>query len=266
METIDMLTINFLAVLTMMLLGWVVSLIYKNVTHVDSLWGVGFVLIAWLTFGMADGFAGRRILITLLVSLWGLRLSLHLSRRNWGHGEDPRYAAWRRESGDRFWLVSLVKVFVLQAVFLWIISVALQWAQLSAVPDRFTAWDVLGLLVWIVGFIFEAVADQQLYRFKADPGNKGKVMDQGLWAYSRHPNYFGESLMWWGIFLIALSTPAGWWTVVSPLVITTVLLKMTGVTLMEKTIVHTKPGYNDYIARTNAFVPWFPKKSKEVGS
>jgi steroid 5-alpha reductase family enzyme len=263
METVDIMTMNFLAVLAMMLLGWVASLIYKNVTHVDSLWGVGFVLIAWLTFGMADGFVGRRFLITLLVSLWGLRLSLHLSRRNWGHGEDPRYAAWRQKSGNRFWLVSLVKVFILQAVFLWVISVALQWAQLSAVPDGFTAWDYLGLGVWMIGFIFEAFADQQLYRFKADSGNKGKVMDKGLWAYSRHPNYFGESLMWWGIFLIALSTPAGWWTVISPVVITVVLLKMTGVSLMEKTIVHTKPGYNDYIARTNAFIPWFPKKSKE---
>ena len=265
MEIFSILMVNFWAVLGMMLLGWVVSLISKNVTHVDSLWGVGFVLIAWLTFGMADGFVGRRVLISLLVTLWGLRLSLHLSRRNWGHGEDPRYAAWRAKSGDRFWLVSLGKVFVLQAVFLWIIALALQWAQISPVPDRFTAWDILGLAVWIVGFGFEAVADQQLYRFKADPANKGRVMDQGLWAYSRHPNYFGEALMWWGVFLIALSTPAGWWTMISPVVITVVLLKMTGVSLMEKTIVHTKPGYRDYIARTNAFIPWFPKNSKEAG-
>ena len=263
METMDIFIINFLAVLAMMLLGWVVSLISKNVTHVDSLWGVGFVMIAWLSFTMAEGFMGRRILVTLLVSLWGLRLSLHLSRRNWGHGEDPRYAAWRQKSGNRFWLVSLVKVFVLQAVFLWIISLALQWAQISTVPDSFTALDYIGLAVWIVGFAFEAFADQQLARFKALPGNKGKVMDQGLWAYSRHPNYFGESLMWWGIFLIALSTPAGWWTVVSPLVITTVLLKMTGVTLMEKAIVNTRPGYSDYIARTNAFIPWFPRKTNK---
>lgn len=264
MEIIDIFTINFLAVLAMMLLGWFVSLITKNVTHVDSLWGLGFVLIAWLTFTIAQGFVGRRFLITLLVTLWGLRLSLHLSRRNWGQGEDPRYAAWRRESGERFWLVSLVKVFVLQTVFLWTIALALQWAQLSPVPDSFTFWDILGLGVWSLGFLFEAFADQQLYRFKAKPGNKGKVMDQGLWAYSRHPNYFGESLIWWGIFLIALSTPAGWWTVLSPVVITVVLLKMTGVSLMEKTIVQTKPGYGDYMARTNAFVPWFPKKPKDV--
>ena len=263
MDTIAVMVINFSAVLAMMLLGWVVSLIYRNVTLVDSLWGLGFVLIAWLTFAMSDGFLGRRILVVLLVTLWGLRLSLHLSRRNWGHGEDPRYTAWRRKSGRRFWLVSLFKVFILQAVFLWVISLALQWSQISAVPDRFTAWDAIGLAVWVLGFIFEALADQQLYRFKSDPDNKGKVMDKGLWAFSRHPNYFGESTMWWGIFLIALSTPWGFWTVISPIVITVVLLKMTGVSLMEKTIVNTKPGYRDYIARTNAFIPWFPKKPKE---
>jgi len=262
METMDIFTINFLAVLAMMLMGWGASLITKNVTHVDSLWGLGFVLIAWLTFTMTEGFVGRRILISFLVTLWGLRLSLHLSRRNWGHGEDPRYAAWREKSGDRFWLVSLVKVFVLQAVFLWVISLALQWGQLSTQPSNFTVFDSLGFAVWAVGFYFETVGDWQLARFKADSGNKGKVMDQGLWAYTRHPNYFGESLMWWGIFLIALATPVGWWTIVSPIVITVVLLKMTGVTLMEKAIVHTRPGYGDYIARTNAFLPWFPKKGE----
>jgi steroid 5-alpha reductase family enzyme len=259
METITILSINFSAVLVMMLVGWVISVIYRNVTIVDSLWGLGFVLVAWLTFAMADGFLGRRLLLSLMATLWGLRLSLHLSRRNWRHGEDPRYAAWRKESKGRFWLVSLFKVFILQAVFLWFISLALQWGQLASQPGGLTPLDFAGLAVWIIGFGFESIADFQLARFKADPNNKGKVMDQGLWAYSRHPNYFGESLMWWGIFLIALATPSGWWTAISPIIITLVLLKMTGVTLMEKAIVHTRPGYRDYISRTNAFLPWFPK-------
>jgi steroid 5-alpha reductase family enzyme len=247
-----------------MLLGWVISLLYRNVTIVDSLWGLGFVLIAWLTFSMAEaeGFYGRKVLIVLMVTLWGLRLSLHLAWRNWGHGEDPRYAAWRKKSGDRFWLVSLFKVFILQAVFLWAIALALQWGMLATQPAEYTLLDFLGLAVWVIGFFFEATGDWQLARFKADPTNKGRVMDQGLWAYSRHPNYFGESLMWWGVFLIALATPAGWWTIISPLLITAVLLKMTGVTLMEKSIVHTRPGYSDYIARTNTFFPWFPKKKE----
>ncbi len=264
MDVITVIGINFLAVLAMMLLGWVISLVYKNVTIVDSLWGLGFVLIAWLTFAMADGFYGRKILITTLVSLWGLRLFLHLSWRNWGHGEDPRYGSWRKESGDRFWLVSLFKVFILQAIFLWAIALALQWGQLSSQPERLTWLDYLGLTAWIIGFFFEAVGDWQLARFKANPSNKGLVMDQGLWAYTRHPNYFGETLIWWGIFLITLATPGSWWTIISPLIITVVLLKMTGVTLMEKTIVHTRPGYREYIERTNAFLPWLPKKKEAL--
>lgn len=264
MDITTILAVNFTAVLGMMLLGWIISLIYKNVTIVDSLWGLGFILIAWLTYAMAGGFPGRKLLITLLVTLWGLRLVLHLSWRNWGHGEDPRYASWREESGERFWLVSLFKVFMLQAVFLWVIALALQWGQLQPQPSELIWLDYVGLGLWGIGFYFEAVGDWQLARFKADPGNKGHVMDQGLWAYSRHPNYFGESLIWWGIYVIALGTPSGWWTVVSPMVITTVLLKMTGVTLMEKTIVHTRPKYREYIQRTNAFLPWFPKKGVDA--
>ena len=130
MDITSILITNFIAVLGMMLLGWMISLITKNVTIVDSLWGLGFVLIAWLTFFNAEGFQGRMLLITLLVTIWGMRLSLHLSWRNWGHGEDPRYGRWREESGDRFWLISLFKVFVLQAIFLWAIALALQWGQM----------------------------------------------------------------------------------------------------------------------------------------
>lgn len=264
METATVMMMNFLAVLAMMLTGWLVSLIYRNVTIVDSLWGLGFVIIAWLTFSMAGGYLGRKLLITVLVTLWGVRLVLHLSWRNWGRGEDPRYASWRQKSGDGFWLVSLFKVFILQAVFLWVISLALQWGQLSGHPSGLIWLDYVGLGIWIVGFFFEAVGDFQLARFKADTDQKGRVMDQGLWAYSRHPNYFGESLIWWGIYVIALATPSGWWTIISPVIITTVLLKMTGVSLMEKAIVHTRPGYRDYIQRTNAFVPWFPKKEVDL--
>jgi len=263
METQTILLVNFIAVLGMMLLGWIISLIYRNVTIADSLWGLGFILIAWLTYSMAGGFQVRRLLIALLVTLWGLRLVLHLSWRNWGHGEDPRYASWRKESGDGFWLVSLFKVFILQSVFLWVISLALQWGQISPQPAELTWLDFVGLGLWSIGFFFEAVGDWQLARFKANPDQAGRVMDKGLWACSRHPNYFGESLIWWGVFVIALATPFSWWTIISPIIITTVLLKMTGVTLMEETIVHTRPGYGDYIARTNTFFPWFPKKEMD---
>jgi steroid 5-alpha reductase family enzyme len=256
--------LNLTAVILMMILGWFLSLILKNVTVVDSLWGLGFVLIAWLTFFLTDGFLGRRLLIALLVTVWGLRLSIYLSRRNWGKGEDPRYGSWREKSGKHFWIVSLFKVFLLQSLFLWAISLSLQYGAASKTPAMITWLDLCGLSLWMVGFVFEAVGDWQLAAFKSNPANKGKVMDRGLWAYTRHPNYFGECLMWWGIFVIAFSTPNSWWTVLSPLIITAVLLKMTGIPLTEKTIVAHRPGYKEYIQRTPAFIPWFPKKKKNV--
>jgi steroid 5-alpha reductase family enzyme len=255
---------NLTAVILMMILGWFLSLVLKNVTVVDSLWGLGFVLIAWLTFFLTDGFLGRRLLIALMVTVWGLRLSIYLSRRNWGKGEDPRYGSWRKKSGKHFWIVSLFKVFLLQSLFLWAISLSLQYGAVSKTPAMITWLDLCGLSLWMVGFVFEAVGDWQLAAFKSNPANKGKVMDRGLWAYTRHPNYFGECLMWWGIFVIAFSTPNSWWTVLSPLIITAVLLKMTGIPLTERTIVAHRPGYKEYIQRTPAFIPWFPEKKKKV--
>jgi len=251
---------NLAAVAATMIIGWLISLRYRNVTIVDSLWGLGFVLIVWITFSLSEGFPGRKTLIASLVTVWGMRLSIYLSRRNWGAGEDARYGEWRKKNGERFRVVSLYKVFLLQAVFLWTIALVLQWGQLSPAPDQFVWLDILGVFVWVFGFVFESVGDRQLARFKADPTNKGRVMDRGLWAYTRHPNYFGEFLIWWGFFLITLSTPNSWWTVISPLIITAVLLKMTGIPLTEATIVKTRPRYNDYIKRTSAFVPWFPRK------
>ena len=251
---------NLVVVAVMMIAGWLVSLWVKNVTFVDTLWGLGFVIIAWMTFFKADGYWLRQLLIASLTTAWGVRLSIHLAWRNWGHGEDPRYAAWREQAGDTFWLVSLYKVFLIQAAFMWVIALTVQVGQISPTPAYLTPLDFFGTLVWGIGFWFEAVADFQLAQFKADAANKGKVMRQGLWAYSRHPNYFGEFLSWWGLYLIALSAVGSWWTVISPILITLVLLKMTGVTLMEKTIVDTRPGYRDYIRRTNAFFPWLPRK------
>ena len=255
--------LNLLAVSAMMIAGWIISLIYKNVTIVDSLWGAGFVLIAWLTFGLADGYAGRKILLSVLTSLWGVRLAVYLSWRNWGKGEDPRYGAWRSEYGRKFWIVSLFNVFLVQAVFMWVIALALQFGQIPPEPARLTGLDYLGALLWLFGFLFESIGDWQLARFKSKAANKGKVMDRGLWAYSRHPNYFGEMLIWWGIFLITLSVPGGAWTVISPILISIVLVKITGVALTEKTILEKRPEYHDYIARTSALIPWFPKKERK---
>jgi steroid 5-alpha reductase family enzyme len=145
---------NLVAVISMMICGWLISLIYKNVSIVDSLWGLGFVLIAWLTFGQAEGFAGRKILIVLITTAWGLRLSAHLSWRNWGKGEDPRYGGWRKTAGHRFWIISLFKVFLLQALFLWVIALTIQYGQLSPTPAHLTGLDVLGSIIWMIGFVY----------------------------------------------------------------------------------------------------------------
>ncbi|MGW8222524.1 MAG: DUF1295 domain-containing protein [Syntrophobacteria bacterium] len=254
--------INLAAVMAMMFAVWLLSLMKRDASIVDVFWGLGFVVVAWLTFLEADGYLGRKVLITLLTTIWGLRLALHILIRNLGHGEDRRYQAWRAQYGARFWWVSLFTVFGLQGVLLWAISLVLQVGQISVIPARLVMLDLVGAIIWAVGFIFEAVADWQLYRFKADPENKGKVMKKGLWAYTRHPNYFGESLVWWGLFLITLATPGSAWVVISPLLITLLLLKVSGVTLLEKTIVESRPEYADYIKSTSSFIPWFPRKKQ----
>jgi steroid 5-alpha reductase family enzyme len=259
-STIVIVSWNLVAAAAMMILGWLFSVVHRNVTIVDSLWGLGFVLITWLTYALSDGYWGRSLLIAALITMWGLRLSIYLSWRNWGKGEDPRYGSWREKSGKPFWIVSLFKVFLLQALFLWIISLGPQMGQIAASPDTLTWLDALGIIVWAIGFVFESVGDWQLVRFKSDPTNQGKVMNRGLWAYSRHPNYFGEFLIWWGIFFITLSTPNSWWTIFSPIIVTAVLLKMTGIPLTEKALIERRPGYSDYIKRTSAFVPWLHTK------
>lgn len=257
------LSLNLTAIILFMIIGWFISLIIKNVTVVDSMWGLGFVMITWTTFFLADGFLVRKLLIAFLVTFWGLRLSIYLTWRNWGKIEDPRYGSWREKSGKHFWIVSLFKVFLLQALFLWAISISIQYGMSSKIPEKTTWLDLFGLIIWVVGFTFESVSDWQLARFKSNPENKYKVMDRGLWAYTRHPNYFGECLIWWGIFFISFSVPKSWWIIISPLIITGVLLKMTGIPLTEKTIVNHRPGYKEYIQRTSAFIPWFPKVKKK---
>jgi steroid 5-alpha reductase family enzyme len=254
--------INLAAAAVLMTAGWVISLVRNNVTIADSFWGLGFILIAWLTFFITDGYMARKIILTLLVTFWGLRLFIHMSRRNRGKGEDPRYAAWREKHGPSFWIISLFKVFLIQALFQWAIAFGVQFGQISALPARLTVFDYLGIMIWIAGFIIESTADYQLSAFIKNPVNKRKIMNTGLWRYSRHPNYFGESLMWWGIFVIVLSTPWGIWTIISPLLITYTLLKLTGVTLMEETEFAGNPEYQAYVSQTSAFVPWFAKKQE----
>jgi len=241
---------------------WLVSLALRNASIVDAFWGVGFVLLAVVYFVTTDGFLGRKILITTLVAVWGLRLSLYILRRNWGKPEDYRYRAFREKAGARFWWVSFFQVFLLQGVLLWLISAPILAAQFYGSPDELTAVDVLGALVWGVGLFFEAVGDWQLARFKADPASKGKVMDRGLWRYTRHPNYFGDATVWWGHFVIAAGTVDGLWTVFGPILMTVLLLRVSGVALLERAQVQTKPQYRAYVESTSAFLPRFPRRQR----
>ena len=259
-EILSILTMNLLLILGSMLALWLLSLILKNASIVDIFWGLGFVILAWLTFFRSDGFFTRSLMLSILVTVWGVRLALHIGLRNHGKGEDPRYRAWRRQQGKNFWWVSLFQVFILQSILLWIISLTVQMGQIVPYPATVTLFDVFGCIVWGTGFTFEAVADWQLARFKSNPKNQGRVMDKGLWALSRHPNYFGETLVWWGLFIIAFSSLINLWTVISPLTITYLLLNVSGVPLLERSLTKRNPKYDDYIQRTSAFFPMPPKK------
>ncbi|RJP65901.1 MAG: DUF1295 domain-containing protein [Candidatus Abyssobacteria bacterium SURF_17] len=254
---------NLAAAMALMFCVWLLSVAKKDASIVDIFWGLGFVVIAWLSFAQADGYWGREVLISLLTTAWGLRLAVHIAFRNRGKGEDPRYRTMREKHGDRFWWVSLFTVFGLQALLLWVISLVVQIGQLSKTPEQLVWLDIVGACVWAVGFFFESVGDWQLARFTADPANKSKLLTRGLWAYTRHPNYFGESLVWWGMFLIALATPYGLWAIISPLVITFLLLRVSGVPLLEESMLAAQPEYRSYAERTRAFIPWFPKKEEK---
>lgn len=245
-----------------MTVWFVLALVRKDNSIADIAWGLGFVLVAAVTFLRRGSSLFLPLLVTSLVAVWGARLAVHIFLRNRKRGEDPRYAEWRRKWGPSFLWRSYLQVFLLQGLFLLVISSPI--ILVNSNPYNPTvivdggSWFV-GFIVWCLGFLFEAVGDAQLARFKRDPGNRGKIMDKGLWRYSRHPNYFGEALMWWGIFLVALEVPLGWTTVVSPVLITFLLVRVSGIPMLEKKYAGNAE-FQAYARRTNAFVPWFPKK------
>lgn len=249
------------AILALMVVTWLVSVAIKDASIVDIIWGAGFVLVAWVAFFTGDGDDARKWLITLLASAWGLRLSTYLFIRNRGKGEDYRYQAMRRHWGPRFPLISLFTVFGLQGLLMFIISMPLQVAQLSGMPEGLTWIDYLGAALFAVGLGFEATGDFQLARFKADPANAGRVMDRGLWRYTRHPNYFGDACVWFGLWLLACDHPFGFALVISPLLMTYFLVKVTGKALLERRMKRAKPDYAAYIARTSGFFPLPPKST-----
>ena len=260
LSLLSSLGIGLVAILTAVTFVWLVSLWKWDVSIVDIFWSLGFVGTSWLYRGLGSETDFRHQMLLILVTVWGLRLALYLLWRNWGSEEDPRYQTMRASRGENFWWMSLITIFFLQGVLIWIISTPLFVVQLKAGPPLWTWTDIAGLLFWSIGFFFETVGDWQLARFKADPANRGRVMRTGLWAYTRHPNYFGDAMVWWGFFLFALSISGGLWTVVGPVVMTFLLLKVSGVALLEQTITERRPEYRDYIQQTNAFLPWFPRR------
>lgn len=253
-------TYSFLAVLILLYMStwFVFSLWEKRSDVVDIAWGFGFLVVALVTFVGGGVSFDRGLLVTALVAVWAFRLSLHIFFRNRGKSEDRRYATWREEWGVWFPLRAFFQVFVLQGMLLLLVATPIVAINVS----RGGAWallDFLGISLWIVGFAFETIGDLQLVRFIRNPENRGKILRTGLWKYTRHPNYFGEVLLWWGVFVIGLSTPLGWIGIVGPLTITILILFVSGVPLLEKGMAGN-PEFEMYKKETSIFFPWFPKK------
>jgi steroid 5-alpha reductase family enzyme len=241
-----------LPVVLVAVIAWLVSLARNDVSIVDSLWSLMFVLIAITYAWLSESSSARTILVLGLVSLWALRLSVFITVRNHGEPEDHRYQAIRRNNEPGFRFKSLYIVFGLQGLLVAIIAMPLASAMHSSSP---LGWlDMVGIGLWLIGMTFEVVGDAQLSRFRSKPENQGKVLDSGIWRFTRHPNYFGEFTLWWGFYLVAVAA-GGWWTILSPVLMSFLLLKVSGVSLLEKDIGDRRPAYADYISRTNAFFP-----------
>ncbi len=243
---------GLIVITALALTAWVYSVIRGNVTVVDSVWGPFFASAVFAYAVLAHSTGPRTALVLVLVTVWAARLSAHLTWRNWGKDEDRRYQAIRRNHEPNFAAKSLYIVFGLQGLLAWIISLPLLAAVIS--PSPLNAFDMLGVGLWVTGMLFETLGDWQLTRFKRRPENAGKVMEEGLWRYTRHPNYFGEFCIWWGFYLLAVGA-GGWWSVLSPLLMSFLLLKVSGVVMLERDMATRRPGYRDYIRRTNAFFP-----------
>lgn len=239
-------------------LWFMIGLIKKRNDVADIAWGLGFVLLAWLSFVLYSEHSLRALMVNILITLWGCRLSFHISKRHQGKEEDYRYLAWRN-TWKHFNLRAYFQIFMLQGLLLFAISLPIIFINQSQ-PTSLTPLDLAGLLIWSFGFLFETIADKQLAAFTKNKDNKGKLIQSGLWQYSRHPNYFGEVTQWWGIFFISLNAPHPWISLISPLTITFLILKVSGIPMLEEKM-KLKPGFQAYAKKTNVFFPWFTKKS-----
>ncbi|TXG35781.1 DUF1295 domain-containing protein [Seonamhaeicola maritimus] len=248
-----------LIILALVTLLWIWSVFIKNVSIVDIFWGFGFVIVNTFYVFMSGEINDRKLLTLALVGIWGLRLSIYLAYRNIGKGEDFRYQEFRKKYGPkRYWWFSYFQTFLLQGALIMIVSLPLLGINTSDSTGTLYVFDYLGLLVWLIGFTFEAGGDYQLARFKRNTKNNGKVLNTGFWKYTRHPNYFGDSAVWWsfGLFSIAAGS---YWQIVGSIIMTLLIIKISGVSLLEKSLNETKPKYKDYVQKTNSFFPWLPK-------
>lgn len=254
--------IGLIVVMSAAVASWVVSVIKRDVSIVDSMWSLMFLLAAPVYAVSLPAPGPRTELVLLLVTVWALRLFIHITWRNWGEQEDRRYQAIRANNEPYFAFKSLYIVFGLQALIAWVVSLPLLAAIAS--PADLGYVDLAAVLIWTVGMVFEAGGDYQLARFRSDPQNRDKVMDRGLWRYTRHPNYFGDACVWWGFGLFGI-TAGAWWVLLSPVLMTFLLLRVSGVSLLEQDIGERRPAYADYIVRTNAFLPAPPAKHRPGG-
>lgn len=249
--------VNLVVVAVLMTSVWLVSVVIRDASIVDIVWGSGFVIVAWSSWLSSDADGPAALAVRVCITVWGLRLAGYLAWRNLGKGEDFRYQAMRRKYGARFPLVSFVTVFLLQGVLMWIVSLPVQ--VVHRLDPQSSPLLIVGVGVWLVGLIFEVVGDLQLARFKADPASAGRVMDSGLWRYTRHPNYFGDFLVWWGVAIMSLSSAASLVGVIGSVVMSVLLMRVSGVPMLEHSMSKRRPGYVEYQRRTSAFFPRPPK-------
>jgi steroid 5-alpha reductase family enzyme len=254
-------TLGYAAIIVFcyMTILFILAMIRKDNSIADIAWGPGFIVVSWALLFINGNYNPTQFLAAALVTVWGLRLGIRIYRRNRGKGEDPRYRKWREDWGKYFVIRSYFQVFIIQG-FVLLLNITPVMIIMSSTEETFAWWGYLGLAVWCLGFFFESVGDYQLDSFLKKPENRGTIIDVGLWKYTRHPNYFGESTMWWGIFIIALGVPWGWIGVIGPIAITSTILFVSGIPMTEKLMEKT-PGWEEYKRKTSAFIPWFPKKS-----
>lgn len=250
---IEIILSGLVYVLAYMTAWFVVSLILKRNDVADMAWGLGFVGMSWLMYSQNNGSLG--LIMAILVTIWGVRLASHILSRLRKKGEDYRYAEWRRQWGKWFLVKSYFQVFILQGLLMWIISASLM-VMANHMDQRIGVLPILGMIIWIIGFWFESTADRQLKDFLANTKNKGKLIQTGLWKYSRHPNYFGEVTVWWGLWLMTIGTGYWYLSLISPMTITFLITKVSGVPLLEKKY-EGRPDWEEYKRRTSVLIPWY---------